>query len=452
MSVSDVWDAPTTKPEVSAPPTNVRYLVLLSACLLAVVTYILRVGFATVSPKLEGALGLNAQHLGYLMAAFMIAYGIFEMPWGLIGDKLGVRTMLVVVAAGGALMTLAVAGVAALPAATIWPLVALVILRFLFGAFQAGTFPGISRMMADWMPTTERGSAQGLIWMSSRLGGSLAPLLLVPFFKSFRDWSTPLVLASGLGLVWCLAFWPWFRNRPEQMRWVNEAERARITAGRSGKPSAGHAQVPWRRMLTSGNVWALCLMYGFLGYSGNFYLTMLPKYLTTYRHLDDDTTKWLSSLPFACGVVGCVIGGVLSDVLIRRMGHARWGRRAIGATGLAVASVAFLSTLAVRDTIPLGFLLCLTFFGNDLAMGPAWAAAADIGERYTGTLSGMMNMMASFFGAAGALVSGALFEQGSLTLPFVLFSASYALGVLCWLRLDVTQTLADDKIAVPDLA
>ena len=122
----------------------------------------------------------------------------------------------------------------------------LVVLRFLFGAFQAGTFPSISRMMADWMPTTERGSAQGTIWMSSRMGGALAPLLLVWLFAVMGDWKMPLVLVACWAWSGAPLFWPWFRNRPEEMPQVN-ACRAKADRGRpGGAPGAAGA---WRGSL-----------------------------------------------------------------------------------------------------------------------------------------------------------------------------------------------------------
>ena len=136
------------------------------------------------------------------MAAFMIGYGVFEMPWGFLADRFGVRNVLAAIILGGSTLTagLALVGV---PAARSVALIVglLVLLRFLFGAFQAGTFPAISRMMADWMPTTERGSAQGAVWMSSRMGGALAPLLLVWLFTRMGDWKLPLVLVGRPGLA-----------------------------------------------------------------------------------------------------------------------------------------------------------------------------------------------------------------------------------------------------------
>ncbi len=95
----------------------------------------------------------------------------------------------------------------------------------------------------------------------------------------------------------------------------------------------------------------------------------------------------------------------------------------------------------IGSPIWLGVVYALIFIGNDLAMGPAWAAASDIGERHAGTLAGAMNMMASLMAAVAALVTGELLHRESLTLPFVIFSASYFLGALCWLRVDVTETI-----------
>jgi MFS transporter, ACS family, glucarate transporter len=444
--------APQSPADEAGEPTRTRYVVLAAACSLAIVTYILRVGFSSVSPNLKSALGLSSSELGYVMAAFMVAYGLFEVPWGILGDQFGVRRTLALVALGASISTLAIALLDLLPKGTSLPLLIrispplalLILLRFSFGAFQAGTFPGISRMLADWMPTSERGIAQGMIWTSSRVGGAVAPLILIPLASRFPVWSGPLVLASLFGIAWCLIFWPWFRNRPEESRSVNRAELKIITAGRVGKRSSGHSAVPWGRMLRSRSAWALCLMYGFLGYSGNFFLTMLPDYLTK-RGLPSPTLKWLLSLPFACGIVACLLGGWLSDRIGRRWGSRRWGRRAVGAFGQSLGSLAFLGTLLVTDHIALGALLCLTFFGNDLSMAPAWAAATDIGERHAGTLSGAMNMLASFFAGVGAMAAGALMDRGLMMAPIYLNAASYALGALCWFFVDVDQTLAEPE-------
>jgi sugar phosphate permease len=423
-------------------PSWVRYQVLAAACTLAVITYLHRVGFATAWAEFKTPLGLSEGDLGTVMAAFMIGYGLFEMPWGFVGDRFGVRHAVAAIVLGGSILTGLLVLVAFLPARAVLIVNFLVTVRFLFGAFQAGTFPSISRMMADWMPSNERGSAQGAIWMSSRMGGAIAPLLLVWLFAAFGDWKLALVLLGAVGILWCALFWPWFRNQPDEMRTVNEAERKLVHAGRAPNAGKGHGTVPWRAMAGSSSVWSLCMMYGFLGFSGNFYLTLLPTYLKHHRHLDSQATAWLTSLPFAFGVVACLVGGSLSDAIIRRWGKA-WSRRIVGVTGLALAGTAIVSVPWARDTVTLGFLLTLAFFGNDLAMAPAWAAAADIGGRYTGVLSGTMNMMASFMAALEARWLGGLLDGHELVLPFVLLACSYALGALAWIGVDIRKTLVD---------
>ena len=130
------------------------------ACSLAIITYIHRVGFATAIAGSKTLLGLSDSHIGWLMAAFMVGYGVFEIPWGTLGDRFGVRNVLAVIVLGGSTLTACLVFVFWLPRHVAVVFSVVMILRFLFGAFQAGTFPAFSRMMADWMPMTERGGAE----------------------------------------------------------------------------------------------------------------------------------------------------------------------------------------------------------------------------------------------------------------------------------------------------
>jgi sugar phosphate permease len=306
--------------------------------------------------------------------------------------------------------------------------------------FQAGGFPGLARVVADWMPARQRGFAQGMVWTFSRLGGAVAPLLVLRLFEIFGGWAAPLWLIAALGVVWCTFFWPWFRNRPSEMQRVNEAERVYIASGRT-VAVAPRGPVPWSRFLRSRNVWALCLMYGFMGFAGNFITSLLPVYLHDHRHLDRNTTAWLSGLPLACGIVSCLLGGALSDFLVRRLGSRTWGRRLVGCTALALAGVATLSSIWVEEAWLLGLAFSAMFFFSDANMAPAWAACADVAESYAGTLSGAMNMTGAFLGAAGMAFAGACFHRDVNAPVFVVFACSYGLAALCWLAVDVTKPL-----------
>src|SRR6266481_2231392 len=219
-------DQLTTETVLDVPParaTRVRYQVLAVACSVAVVTYIHRVGFTTASTEIKSDLQLTTPELGYLMTAFLLAYGAFEVPGGLLADRFGVRNLLTILVLGWSFMT----GIITI--ATIFPTVAaaffvLLVLRFLFGMFQAGGFPSLSRMMTDWMTRQERASAQGLIWMSSRLGGAFVPLLLGALF-AWCGWKSAVWIVTEIGFLWCVVFWLWFRNQPEEMSQVSALER-----------------------------------------------------------------------------------------------------------------------------------------------------------------------------------------------------------------------------------
>jgi sugar phosphate permease len=439
---------PVSEPSTLEPPTQVRYHVLAAVCALALIAYIHRVGFAQGGTNLKRDLGLNDQEWGYVMAAFLLAYGAFEIPWGLLGDWLGARHLLTLVTLGWSIVTAGTALVMVLPNVTfvdyaLLQFAFLVGLRFLFGMFQAGAFPAISRVTADWIPMQERATAQGLVWMCSRVGGALAPFLIVWQINVLGGWESTFVTVSVLGLLWCAVFWPWFRNRPEEMPQVNAAERQRITAGRAAK-SAGHGAVPWSKVLRSRSVWALCFMYGCGGFAANFFVTYLPSYLANQRQLLPDEVKVLTSLPLACGVVGCVLGGFLSDWIIRTTGNRKWGRRLNGTVGTIIAGLAYLFINWAQDTKTLAALLCVIFFCNDLAMGPAWASCADIGRRYAGTLGGAMNMVGNVAGAVAQGLAGNLFHRGHPELVFIIFGCTFFLGTLCWQGVDVTKPIEED--------
>jgi MFS family permease len=182
-------------------------------------------------------------------------------------------------------------------------------------------------------------------------------------------------------------------------------------------------------------------MYGFVGFAGNFITQLLPDYLSNHRHLNDADAALLFSLPPACSIASCLLGGVLSDWLIRRTGSRKWGRRVVGCTTLTLAGLACLLPIWAGEVWLLAFAFSAWFFFNDGMLGPAWASCADIGERYAGTLSGAMNMTGAFLGAAGMALAGRLLDQHAYTLMFLLFACSYGLATLCWLAVDVTKPL-----------
>jgi len=391
------------------------------SCVLAIVIYILRLGFATASAEFRQPLHLNDQDMGDLMAAFLLAYGLMEMPWGVLADRLGARATLIWIVLGSSLLTASRLGaIGWMPPASGLMVLVLAANRFLFGSFQAGTFPSITRLVSDYLPADQRGRAQGAVWTASRFGGAAAPLVMVQLIHLCGDWKLPMLIAGLLGLAWLGWFMTWSR-----------CQRVHATATH-GPARPRREWADWVSLARNRSAVALCLSYGCLGFSGNFFVTLLPSFLRTQRGLDAQTASLLTSLPFIFGMAACLGGGFLSDWLVSR-GGGRGGRRLVGMAGLTCAAVAIMALPWARSTPALAILLVLTFAGNDLAMAPAWASASDIDLRKAGALSGAMNMASSILAALETRTVGRMFKAGDCISPFILLGTAYLLGAAAWI-------------------
>src|SRR5262245_26149313 len=231
-------------------PTNVRYGVLAFACSLSMITYLDRVCFGTVASDVQSEFGLTESQKGWLFTAFAFSYAIFEVPSGWLGDRFGARTTLVRIVLWWSVFTALTGSIYPTPGS----LVAFTLLlgvRFLFGMGEAGAYPNIARAFHSWFPFSERGSAQGAVWMAGRLAGGLSPFAILalmytvtlPTGEKVTYWRHAFWVFGGIGVVWCLFFWWWFRDRPEEHPAVNDAELAIIRGPRFVPPT--FAQAGW---------------------------------------------------------------------------------------------------------------------------------------------------------------------------------------------------------------
>ena len=191
----------------------------------------------------------------------------------------------------------------------------LLIVHFLFGAGEAGAFPTASVAIARWFPVAERGRIQSIMWMGSRLGGAMAPILSI-WLANVYGWRTVFYIFGSLGVLWVTLWWFWFKDEPRDMKGITVAEIKEIEEGRSIK-STSHALLPWKTVLRNGNLWALMGMYHFLLYGAYFYMSWMPKYLEKGRHIPKADLGWMISLPFILGIGGCLLGGFASDYLVK---------------------------------------------------------------------------------------------------------------------------------------
>lgn len=438
-----------------AQPTRYRYGVLGFACSLAAITYLDRlcIGSAAQKDYLPAALGLQgSEDLRWAFTSFSLAYALFEVPTGWLGDVFGPRSTLIRIVLWWSFFT-ALTGLAGLTVAgyTLVGLTTLIVIRFLFGIGEAGAFPNITRALHNWLPVTERGMGQGWVWMSGRLMGGLTPLIWTAVVVwGGLPWRYAFLIFGVTGIVWCVAFAVWFRNHPEEKPGVNAAEVALIRAGAAGAAERAEANVPWGTLLTSGNLWAVCVMYFLMSYGWYFNVNYLPAYLQEMHGVPKDSA-WGSLAkggPLLLGAAGCLLGGWLTDRYIRRTGDRRWGRRIFGMVGHGVCVPLYLACVVAPSGWTFGLALAFTGFFNDLAMGSAWATCQDIGRRHAAIVAGCMNTVGNLGGAASSYVIGELLlisreTRGDL-MPgyhwnFYSFAALYGLAVILWLFIDATK-------------
>src|SRR5262245_4200597 len=192
-------------------PTRVRYGVLGFACVLSMITYLDRVCFGTVAPYIQQEFGLSDTQLGMLFTAFALAYAVFEVPTGWLGDMFGARKTLIRIVIWWSVFTALTGAIYPSSEQPLYAFLVLLSVRFLFGVGEAGAYPNISRAFASWFPFSERGMAQGAVWMAGRFAGGLSPLAVLALIYTtttstgeLTHWRHIFWIFGGLGVVWCV--------------------------------------------------------------------------------------------------------------------------------------------------------------------------------------------------------------------------------------------------------
>lgn len=396
------------------------------------VTYLDRVCIATTAPAMMQELGISPLRMGMVFSVFVLGYVLFEIPGGWMGDRFGARAVLTRIVVWWSVFTAATAHA--------WNFRSLVVIRFLFGAGEAGAFPNCASVIARWFPPGERGRAQGLILTGTRLGGAFAPALVVTLM-TLAGWRSVFWIFACLGLVWAVIWFGWYRNSPAEHPSVGQKELLEIAA--NGPPTpARSGPVRWAVLLRSRNIWALSGMYVGYTFGLYFYLTWLPTYLMQARGVSLATLGVWAGLPLLAGAASNVAGGFLTDALARRAGL-RWGRRIPGGLGLFLAAAFLLLSVQLESHFAALIAMVASFACADLLLGPAWATCLDIGKQHAGTVSGCMNSFGQIGGLMSPIVFGWVVETwGSWTLPLLLTTGLYLLSSALWLVIDPEAPLA----------
>lgn len=422
-------------PESALRPTHARYRVVVFAVTLAIIQYIDRVSISKAMPLIQRDLQFSDVQAGYIFGAFTLAYALFEIPTGWLGDKLGPRKVLLRIVLWWSVFTAATAHATSA--------VGMMVVRFLFGAGEAGCFPNLTKAFTTWLRPDERVRAQGVLWLAARWGGAVTPLLIVAILGLVSSWRRAFEMFGVMGLVWAFFFYRWFRDNPHEHPSVNDAEKAMLTGVEN--LASRHAKVPWRVFFRSRSAWLLWLQYACLSYAWYFYVTWLPTYLerTHGAHLGPVALAVLAGLPLFGGGIGSLVSGFCANALARRVGGVGRARKVLAVSGFVFAAACLLASgLATDSAIALAVLIGLAGLFNDFAIPCAWGTCMDVGGRFAGTFSGSMNMMGNLGGFLAPIATGHILQlTGSWSLVFLISSIVYLVAALCWILLDPVTPL-----------
>ena len=412
-------------------PTRVRHAVLWLTVLAYLITYMDRVVIATAAPSIQKEYDFSLVTMGWIFAAFQFAYALFQIPGGWLGDRFGPRRALTGVVVWWSTFT-------AMTALT-WSAGSMMVCRFLFGLGEAGAFPIATRSLSRWMLPAERGWAQGLTHAGARLGGAVTPVFVALLILDF-GWRMPFLLFAGVGLVWAVFWFAYYRDTPREHRSVNAAERAMIEGALGTGPA--RAKVPWRRLLAQQQLWTLSAMYFCYAYCINIFLTWFPKYLHDARGYDLAVMGLFASLPLMAGVVGDLAGGWTSDLLVKRGAGLKMARRSVAVVGFVTAAVMMPLAAAIDAPIASIICFCVAVFGLELTVGVSWAVTLDIGGEFAGSVSAVMNTLGNLGAAIAAAVTGYIVTVSGWFPAFMVLAVLCAIAALLFLRIDASKRLA----------
>jgi MFS transporter, ACS family, glucarate transporter len=410
MSDSPAPPYALTDPEAALPldlgerPTRVRYGVLAFLAAMAFILYLDRACINQAAPIIKQDLVISNTQLAIIFNAFALAYGVFEIPAGWWGDRYGSRRILTRIVVWWSVFT-ALTGAA-------WGFGTLVVIRFLFGAGEAGALPNSARVLRGWFPDSSRGRAQGFVTTAMLIGGAAAPLAS-QWLIDRVGWRWSFVVFALAGVGWAVSFYAWFRDDPAKHPDTNEAERRLIAAGRvprepvvaaeeahaadlAGAKGEVHGPIPWDRVIRCVNVWLLGAVMITMTAMYEVLSSWYPTYLQDARGVSPGLSSRLASRVLAAGACGTFFGGWLTDWLIQRTGSQRWGRTAQAVAGAGLSALGILASIWTDSTVAASAFVALAAFGVQLQLPSWWASATQVSGRHLGALFGLMNMIGMF--------------------------------------------------------
>ena len=420
---------------------SVQRVALALLVVAGVVNYIDRATLAVANPLIREELGLSIADMGYLLSAFLWAYAFSQLPTGAMVDRLGPRLLLT--------MGLSLWSFAQLLGGMVQNFGQFFGARVLLGIGEAPQFPTGARVVRDWFNQRDRGLATGVFNCASSLGTAIAVPLLTYLMLSF-GWRAMFVIMGVAGLIVAALWYVLYRNPGELA--LTPQENAYRT---QGDPPGQRTKVTfreWKLLFRFRTTWGMIF-----GYFGCIYLTWiytawLPGYLEIERHMSVKYTGWAAAIPFACGVVGGVLGGYIADILVRRGVEPLRSRRYPAAIALLGTAVCTVAAAYVSSNALAIFFISVSLFLVYVTSTCAWAlSSVAVPTNCTASIGAVQNFGGYLGGALAPTVTGLIVQHtGSFVPALVVGSLIGAVSAGCYLFVVDQPITAAEMDAVSD--
>ncbi len=408
-------------------PTQVRWILIGWIFVLSAVGYLDRVNIGIAGGAIMRDFQLDKVQFGWIQTFFVGAYALFQAPAGRLADRVGPRKILALAVIWWGLFTSLITVVPALATAFFLILA----IRFGLGVGEAVMYPAANKIVAAWIPSRERGLANGFIFAGVGFGAGITPPIIT-HIMSLYGWRASFWFSSFLGLLAGAIWYAIGRDTPGEHPWVNPAEAQFIEAGLPAPEIVPKARLSWSEILSNKDVVVVTLSYFTYGYAAFIFFGWFFIYLNQVRGVDLKKSALLSMLPFIAMAVGSSLGGWLSDIISKAAGK-RAGRCYLASAAIGLSAILIAMGTRIADTNTAVIYLAAGAGALYLSQSSFWSVSADIGKHSAGSVSGVMNMGAQTGSAITATLTPWIGTHFGWNASFLVAAALCAGGAVAWL-------------------
>ncbi len=425
---------------------GMRGVLVLWMFVLSAIAYVDRVNISIAGQAIAREFDLSNLQLGWVFSAFVLGYALLQAPAGRLADRVGPRLALALGVIWWGIFTSAITILSVHLAAV---LVCLIAMRFALGMGEAIVYPASNCIVSRWIPSSERGIANGIIFAGVGFGAGVTPPAITWVLLHY-GWRASFWVSSLVGIFAGLVWYFLARDSPAEHPWASSGERALIGAGIPAVDEGVRLRrMSWGAIFGNRSVQALALSYFTYGYVTYIFFGWFFIYLNAVRGVDLRASSYYAAIPFLAMGLGAPLGGWVSDRLTRRFG------KRVGRCGLACVAMCLCGIFVILGTQVTSIMWATAVLAGGvgtlyISQSSFWSVSADLGRESAGSLSGVMNMGGQFGGVVTSSLTPAIAGHFGWTASFVVSGVLCLVGGALWLAVapEGTPTPAMERLAV----